>query len=152
MNPLITGALLLILSWSAATADSAMTEFYPGQEAFLDSKSSSNSFAVVFEDDGTTGYFYALDTANEDQMILDAVHIYNAENVTDKDRSSIARIIWSASGEQAALLINEYPHAVFDFAGKRGYCRTGFPPPSQKWSSEGHEWDDAAMNFFEQSE
>ena len=148
MNPLITGALLLILSWSAAIADSAMTEFYPGQEAYLDSKSAVNSFAVVFEDDGTTGYFYALDTANEGQMILDAVHIYDAENVTDRDRSSIAQIIWSASGEQAALLINVYPHAVFDFAAKRGYCRTGFPPPSPKWSSESHEWDDAALNFF----
>ena len=125
-----------------------MTEFYPGQEAFLDSKSVSNSFAVVFEDDGTTGYFYALDTANEHHKILDAVLIYTAENVTDKDRSSVARIIWSANGEQAALLINDYPHAVFDFAAKRGYCRTGFPPPSPKRSSEGHGWDDAAMDFF----
>ena len=148
MNPLITSTLLLIFSWSLAIADSAMTEFYPGQEAYLDSKSAVSSFAVVFEDDGTTGYFYALDVANEGQMILDAVHIYNANNVTDKDRSSVAKIIWSASGEQAALLINEYPHAVFDFAAKRGYCRTGFPPPSPNWSSEGHEWDDAAMGFF----
>jgi hypothetical protein len=126
-----------------------MTEFCPGQEVYLDSKSVSNSFAVVFEDDGTTGYFYALDTNNEDQMILDAVHVYNAANVSDKDKSSIATIVWSPSGEQAALLINDYPHAVFDFAAKRGYCRTGFPPPSAEWSSEGHEWDDSAMSFFE---
>ena len=125
-----------------------MTKFYPGQEAYLDSKSTLNSFAVVFEDDGTTGYFYALDTANEGQMILDAVHIYNAENVTDQDKSSVAKIIWSATGEQAVLLINEHPHAVFDFAAKRGYCRTGFPPPSLKWSGEGHGWDDAALDFF----
>ena len=149
MNSRTIGALLLILSWSAALADSAVTEFYPGEEVFLDSKSASNSFAVVFEDDGATGYFYALDTANEDQMILDAVHIYNVENVADRDKSSTARVIWSASEEQAALLINDYPHAVFDFAAKRGYCRTGFPPPSPNWSSEGHEWDDAAMEFFE---
>ena len=125
-----------------------MTEFYPGQKAFLDSKSLESSFAVVFEDDGTTGYFYALDTAHEEQRILDAVHIYNAESVADKDRSSFARIIWSPNGEHAALLINDYPHAVFDFAAKRGYCRTGFPPPSPTWSSEGHEWDDSAMSFF----
>ena len=149
MNPLVIGTLLLIFGWSVAIADSAMTAFYPGHEAYLDSKSTVNSFAVVFEDDGTTGYFYALDTAKDGQMILDAVHIYNADSVTDKDRSSVAKIIWSASGEQAALLINEYPHAVFDFAAKRGYCRTGYPPPSPKWSSEGHEWDDAAMKFFE---
>ena len=82
-------------------------------------------------------------------MILDAMHIYNADKVTDSDKSSIARIIWSVSGEQAALLINEYPHAVFDFTAKRGYCRTGFPPPSPDWSSEGHEWDDEVMKLFE---
>jgi len=148
MNPLISCTLFLVLSSSAALADSATTEFYPGRETFLDSKSVLNSFAVVFEDDGNTGYFYALDTANQDQMILDALHIYNAENVTDRDQPSIARIIWSASGEQAALIINDYPHAVFDFSAKRGYCRTGFPPPSPNWSSEGHEWDDAALRFF----
>ena len=125
-----------------------MIEFYPGEEAYLDSKSAANDFAVVFEDDGTTGYFYALDTAREDQMILDAVHIYNAEELEDKDISSVAAIVWSASGEQAVLLINDYPHAVFDFSAERGYCRTGFPPPSPDWSSEGHEWDDVALEFF----
>ena len=103
-----------------------MTEFYPGQKAFLDSRSASNSFAVVFEDDGTTGYFYVLDTSNMDQMTLDAVHISNAEDVTGRDKSSTAKEIRSASEEQAALLINDCPHAVFDFVAKRGYCRTGF--------------------------
>ena len=125
-----------------------MIEFYPGKEAFLDSKSVSNSFAVVFEDEGSTGYFYAVDTANQDLKILDALHIYDVHAVTDRDRSSTASIVWSASGEQAALLINDFPHAVFDFAAKRGYCRTGFPPPHTDWSSEGHEWDDAALDFF----
>lgn len=144
-----TAILILIIGLSGALADSAMTEFQPGEESFLDSNSPSNSFSVVFEDDGTTGYFYALDTANEDQMILDAMHIYNADNVSDRHKSSVARVIWSATGEQAALLINDYPHAIFDFAAKRGYCRTGFPPDSPGWSSEGHEWDDAAMNFFD---
>lgn len=126
-----------------------MTEFYPGKEAFLDSASGHNSYAVVFEDDGTTGYFYALDTSRSDQQILDAMHIYNADNVTDKSKVSIAKIRWSESGNQAALLINDYPHAVFDFSGKRGYCRTGFPPPSESWSADGHEWDDKALEFFE---
>ena len=148
MKLLKVGALLPFFSWSAAVADSAMTEFYPGQEAFLESKSTLSRFAVVFEDDGNTGYFYALDATDTNQKILDALHIYNVDNVTDKDKSSIARIVWSATGEQAALLINDYPHAVFDFAAKRGYCRSGFPPPSPNWSSGGHDWDDAAMAFF----
>ena len=126
-----------------------MTEFYPGTEAFLDSASGENNYAVVFEDDGTTGYFYALDTSRPDQQILDAMHIYNANNVTDKEKISVAKILWSEDGSQAALLINDYPHAVFDFSGKRGYCRTGFPPPSESWSSDGHEWNDKALEFFD---
>ena len=134
----LTVLTLLGIFLSALThADSVVIEFYPGKEAFLDSVSPTNSFAVVFEDDGETGYFYALDTAKEGQSILDAVHIYNAGNVTDSDKVSEAMVIWSKTGEQAALLINGYPHAVFDFVAERGYCRTGFPPPGANWSSEG---------------
>jgi hypothetical protein len=47
------------------------------------------------------------------------------------------------------LTINGRAHAVFDFAAKRGYCRTGFPPPSKRWSAEGHAWDDAALRLFD---
>ena len=83
---------ILVIIWNSALADSEMAEFYPGQEAFLDSKSELNSFAVVFEDDSTTAYFYALDTSSEEQMILDAMHIYNADNVTDSDKSSMASL------------------------------------------------------------
>ncbi|MBZ4306983.1 DUF2251 domain-containing protein, partial [Mycobacterium tuberculosis] len=25
--------------------------------------------------------------------------------------------------------INGYPHGAFDFVGKNGYCRSGYPPP-----------------------
>ena len=141
-------ALAVFLS-ASTLAESVVTEFYPGKDTFLDSASHSNTFAVVFEDDGDTGYFYALDTSNEDQPILDAVHIYNVKDVVDSHKVSEAKVIWSETGEQAALLINGYPHAVFDFAAKRGYCRTGFPPPAEGWSSDGHAWDDAAMKFFE---
>ena len=43
------------------------------------------------------------------------MHIYNVASVTDKDKASTVRIGWTADGCKVVLLINDYPHAVFDF-------------------------------------
>lgn len=119
-----------------------------GKETVVESPSPSTQFAVVFEDDGETGYFYGLDTKRQDNPIVDALHIYNVANVTDKDIPSKIQIVWSADGLKSALIINRYPHAVFDFEAKRAYCRTGFPPPSKTWTKHSHDWDDRAMDLF----
>jgi len=121
-----------------------------GQEITIASASPITKYAVVFEDDGETGYFYALDTSQENSPILDASHIYNVSNVVDKDKPSLVQIVWSEDGLKAALWINDYPHAVFDFAAKRGYCRTNFPDfrSSNEWSSFSKEWSDAALELF----
>jgi hypothetical protein len=121
-------------------------ELQIGRPVLLDSCSSENSFAVFFEDDGDTGYFYALDTKQE-PSILDAVHIYNVKNIVDRDVPSNLQIAWSVDGLKAALIINDYVHAVFDFDANRGYCRTGFPPMTD-WSKEGHHWNDEALGLF----
>src|SRR5262249_35901123 len=103
---------------------------------------------AVFEDDGRTGYFYGLDLSREGQPIVDARHIYNVEQVTDRAAPSVIQIAFSADGLKVALIINQYPHAVIDFAGKGAYCRTGFPPPSDKWSEYDAAWDDTAVELF----
>ncbi len=124
--------------------------FLPGDETWYASDSPSTSFSAVFEDDGKTGYFYAYDRARADEPILDALHIYNVRNVTDREIDSEAEIIWSMDGSKAALLINGYPHAVLDFAARRGYCRTGFPPPTGAWRApERAAWDDRLMRWFD---
>ncbi|AZQ10051.1 hypothetical protein STH12_00915 [Shewanella khirikhana] len=50
-------------------ADEAMiyaeTEFTVGVETVLESGSPKNSYMVVFEDDGDTGYLYGLDTGRD---------------------------------------------------------------------------------------
>ena len=122
--------------------------FQPGDKSYVDSTSPLGSVATVFEDDGDTGYFYALARSGEDMQILDAVQIYVTRNVADRHKPSELAIIWSADGMKAALFINDYPHAVFDFAAKRGYCRTGFPAPSSHWPDAGHEWNDSVMELF----
>jgi hypothetical protein len=123
--------------------------FKPGDKAFLASDCLTGSYSAVFEDDGETGYFYAPDRARPGQMILDAVHICNVKNISDRDRTSSLLIVWSGDGTKCALLINRYPHAVFDFSARRGFCRTNFPnfrdTQSRNWDRSDHAWSDEAM-------
>ena len=107
-------------------------------------------YVAVFEDDGDTGYFYALDPSSEGNSIQDALHIYNVASVTDRVVPSLVKIAWSVDSLKAILLINGYPHAVFDFESQRGYCRSGFPPPSPSsaWARYNHEWSESAVELF----
>jgi hypothetical protein len=110
-----------------------------GTATLVDSLSPQGGYAVAFEDDSVTGFFYALDTSKKENPILDALHIYNVESVVDREVASTLQIVWSTDGLKAALVINDYPHAVFDFEARRGYCRSGFPPPDKRWTQYGHE-------------
>ena len=118
-----------------------------GQPDVLPMKSPDERFAVVFEDDGRTGYFYALDyTVAGDQKIQEAMSIYDVEAVADRDIPSEVVIAWSDDSSRAALFINGHPHALFDFARQRGYCRNPFIGPL-KWGAT-FKWDDAAFDRF----
>lgn len=109
--------------------------FTVGNDAYFNSVSPLNSYGVAFEDDLETGYFYAIDTGKEAQ-ILDALHIYNVKNIVDRDKPSKLQIVWSKNGMIAFLLINNYCHAIFDFEEKAGYCRNGFPENLGDWSKQ----------------
>jgi hypothetical protein len=127
-----------------------MKRYLPGDETWYASASPTSSFSGVFEDDGDTGYFYAYDRSRPDSPILDALHIYNVRNVRDREIPSEVDIVWSRDGLKAALLINDYPHAVLDFVAAKGYCRTGFPAPGGVWrADERAPWDDSLMQLFE---
>jgi hypothetical protein len=119
-----------------------------GEPVTVEGPSPSSTFGVVFEDDGETGYIYGVDLARKGNPILDAMHIYNVEQVADRDKPSLVELVWSGDGLKAALLINDYPHAIFDFDARRGYCRTGFPPADPNWTQFDHSWDDAAIELF----
>lgn len=127
----------------------AEQEIHVGTPMAIEGASPAPPFVAVFEDDGDTGYFYALDILRADNPVLDALHIYNVKAVKDRNLSSLVQIVWSNDNQKAALLINKHPHAVFDFKAHRGYCRTGFPTPIKgSWTQHGHDWDDKAMEFF----
>jgi hypothetical protein len=110
--------------------------FNAGEDTFIESVSSENNYGVVFEDDKETGYFYALEfeAGTRNQRILDALHIYTIENVSDKHKPSALKIIWSKDWLKCALIINNYCHAVFDFENQGGYNRDEFPPPNAIWT------------------
>jgi hypothetical protein len=121
-----------------------------GAGAFVASDSPNGRWSSFFEDDGETGYFYAWDLELRDNNILDALHIYNVSNVVDRDRPSTVQVVWSREGSKCALLINGYPHAVFDFEARRGYCRSNFPlrhaPSHAGWLQSDHSWSDDAAS------
>ncbi len=124
-------------------------EINVGEAIVVEGASPTPPFVVVFEDDGDTGYFYALDTSRTDNPILDALHIYDVASVTDKHLPSKIKLVWSQDDQKAVLLINEFPHAIFDFVARRGYCRSGFPLPLKTgWTEYGHEWDENAEDLF----
>ena len=58
--------------------------FTAGEETFVECDSTANSFGVVFEDDGVTGYFYAVEKREGEALkILDALHIYESEQLEE---------------------------------------------------------------------
>ncbi|NTW35340.1 MAG: DUF2251 domain-containing protein [Syntrophobacteraceae bacterium] len=128
----------------------AEQEYLVGTPTMIEGPAPKGPFMAVFEDDGDTGFFYALDTGVEGNPLQDAVHIYNSANVTNREKPVLAVIGWSIDNKKAVLLINDYPHAIFDFDERQGYCRTGFPPPNPegKWSKGGHSWEESAVALF----
>ena len=126
--------------------------FQPGDKSFTAEDSPNGQHNAFFEDDAVTGYFYAVDLGRPEQTILDAVHIYNVTNVTDRNRPSALSIVWSGDSLKCALLINGYPHAVFDFSAKRGFCRTNYPnfpmEDTDRWLSSDHSWSDEAASWI----
>lgn len=110
-------------------------------------------FAVVFEDDGQTGYFYALDTRNEQQPIATALHIYNVDNVTDAQLLGKIQICWHHQQDIAVLFINNYPHAAFHFGEKVGQSRNnGFPAPDENSGWQHTSLNEAQINQWYKEE
>jgi hypothetical protein len=119
-----------------------------GTPLVMEAKAPNSHHVTIFEDDGETGYLYAVDPENPNSPVQDALHIYNVESVTDRGASSTIQIVWTNNGKQSLLLINRYPHAAFDFEKQRGYCRSSFPLPSGAWSKDGHQWEDNILEHF----
>ena len=122
-----------------------------GQERYFDHFSHSKDFGVVFEDDGDTGYFYALEVLEEKQgfQIVEAMHIYDSADSEFQRRCSIC-VAFSSDGLRAILTLDSHPVALFDFVAKKGYCRNNFPKP-MNWG-DSFDWNDSVFEAFEDTE
>ena len=111
--------------------------FTPGQEVFVECPAEESPYMVVFEDDTDTGYFYALEETDAEtgaQRILDALHIYNVEEVEPSEKPWNLKIIWSQDWLRCALVINGNCQALFDFEHQGGHNLNEFPPPNEFWT------------------
>lgn len=119
-----------------------------GEDLFIESFSPENSYGVVFEDDGEAAYFYAVEKDKEsgDLRVLDALHIHESGQEEDASTGDAAetgvgqtpaqlKIIWSRDWMKCALVIDDYVHALFDFAAHGGYNINEFPPPNGIWTN-----------------
>lgn len=133
--------------------------FTPGG-AYLKSNSAlANSVAapwsVVFEDEGSAGYLYAVDRSfpTEEQSILDAMLLYNVRSLEEPERERLATVQWSRDGMQAAFYMDGTPQAFVDFAARQSFCRSNFPnfmeQQGDTWRKSSHQWDEAAIESFE---
>ena len=123
-----------------------------GQAVVVDADSPAGRYAVVFEDDRSTGSFYAVDTDVEDgNPVQDALLVYVVADVVDAELASTLEIGWSDDGAKALLLINDAPHAAFDFQRRQGWCLLGLPETAigKGWSKAGHAWSDGVEALFE---
>lgn len=123
---------------------------FVGRRNVVESRAPDTNFVVVFEDDGETGYFFAVDAAAEGNKVQDGVHVYDVAAVSDRDKPVHVHIGWSADSHKAVLMVDGYPQAVFDFEARRGYCRTGFPEPRAEgdWGKHSHAWSDDTARLF----
>jgi len=94
-------------------------------DTVVDSTAVGGERSVIFEDDGTTGYFYAVRPGAELE-ILDALHVYDVANVSDRHIPVKVQLVWDETWNAAVLLINGYGHALYDFQRSAGFCRNAF--------------------------
>ena len=123
------------------------TQWTAGQDSFIESLSPENRFGVVFEDDGETAYFYAIEKDEEGDglRILDALHIRNTEEADSNDAPADLKIVWSRDWKKCALLLDGYVHALFDFEAHGGYNVNEFPPPNDVWTRGDRKLDDGMI-------
>ncbi|AWM34592.1 DUF2251 domain-containing protein [Hymenobacter nivis] len=96
-------------------------------DTLLVSTAAAGTAQVIFEDDGTTGYFCAVAPGPE-TVILDALHVADVADVADRSIPVAVQLFWTVGETAAALVINGHCHALYDFQRRAGFCRNAFPP------------------------
>ena len=130
-------------------------QWTPGEDLFIESFAPENHNGVVFEDDGESAYFYAVEKDGDGPglRILDALHIYQSEEgepPADSDPAPARPllIVWSRDWMKCALIIDGFAHALFDFEAQGGYNVNEFPPPNEFWTKGDRKLTDELVRRF----
>jgi hypothetical protein len=130
----------------------AQQTFLPGNDAFTATAAPDGRFGAFFDDDGESAYFYALDLDSDD-LILDAVRVYDTTRTPNRKRHTKLSIEWSPDGHKCALLLDGIPEAAFDFQACRGFSRKGLPsavrPTRNSWPASDHAWSEAIVDWLD---
>lgn len=128
----------------------AETTLVVGSPEVLEGPSPTSPFQIVFEDDGDTGYLYAVRLNDDGSIkILDAVHLYTVSTVANAEQPVEVKLVWNDAGRLGAVLIEDHCHAVFDFDEGRGHSIDEFPDPPDDgdWTRHGVS-DELLERFF----
>ncbi|HUB20649.1 MAG TPA: DUF2251 domain-containing protein [Acidobacteriaceae bacterium] len=130
----------------------AQQSFLPGNDLFAATAAPDGRYGAFFDDDGESAFFYALDLDSDD-LILDAVHVYDAASHPQRKRHSSLSIEWSPDGRKCALVLDGVPQAAFDFEAQRGFSRNQRPTPMRpgrnSWPATDHTWHDDAVDWLQ---
>ncbi|WP_431212576.1 DUF2251 domain-containing protein [Puia sp. P3] len=128
-------------------------QWTPGEDLFIESFAPENRYGVVFEDDGESAYFYAVEKDGDGSglRILDALHIHQREEDALDSPAGGGRpllIVWSKDWLKCALVIDGFAHALFDFEAQGGYNINEFPPPNEFWTKGDRKLTDELIRKF----
>jgi hypothetical protein len=131
----------------------AQQTFLPGNDSFAATAAPDGRFGAFFDDDGESAWFYALDLDSDD-LILDAVHVYDANAMGARRRHTALSIVWSPDGHKCALLLDGLPRAAFDFEARRGVTHSTIHPGGPEhvrglWRNRDHRWSDSAVDWLD---
>jgi hypothetical protein len=116
-------------------------------DTIVESTAVGGERSVIFEDDGTTGYFYAV-RPGANLEILDDLHVYDVANVTDRHIPVTIQLVWDETWTAAVLLINSYGHALYDFQRAVGFCRNAFPEARNGQTTKRELTDELIDQYF----
>jgi len=127
--------------------------FLPGNDSFAATAAPDGRYGAFFDDDGESAFFYALDL-DSDELILDAVHVYDVAAIAGRKRHTSLDIVWSPDGHKCALLLDGRPRAAFDFEARRGFTHSIMHPGGPEhvrglWRNPDHRWSDSAIDWLE---
>ncbi len=120
----------------------------PGKPIYQESKAPHGPGRMIFQDNGECAYVeFKVGEEDDSPLVAEACHVYNPGNVKDRKDAHHFSIVWSDSGQQSALLINDIPHVVFDISRGRCWSRSGFPDKRNGYLEyKGRKWDESALD------